>query len=299
MHKKNSRSIIQKDKNTKLNVNPPWKNTNNQSLKRPNLSRDRSLNNLKLKRMSYGQAHSKSSSRNLSSARNMPAVEAKNLRESKADQEAFQKFNQDLAEVLNEMQNGWDIDDSSMRFIIEIIKVVRPHNIDSLTLKSTDIDVKEFCIILIKLGFINLNRVSEVNKLLWSKTNLQESTNCDSNYNSHCSKLNSNTKANMRYIEESSITNEVKLASTIWSNLMGNEKGFISLRNLKVYLVAIMDLWFNWMKEPQNGDKNSSKNSKNYQILNKNNKHSFRSVNKENSIDSILSAKNKLHSSFM
>lgn len=127
--------------------------------------------------MSYGQAHSKSSSRNLSSARNLSIAETNNIRDKKADQQAFQKFNKDLAEVLSEMQNGCEIDDNSMRFIIDLIKTVRPHNVDSLTLKSTDIDVKEFCIILIKLGFINLNRDSEINKLIMSKTNLQESTN--------------------------------------------------------------------------------------------------------------------------
>ena len=268
-------------------------NTNSISFKGEKLSRERSLNNLKSSRMRFGQVHSKSSSRNISSARNSFRAE-ENLRDRKEDQELFQKFSKDLAEVLNEMQNGWEIDENSMKFIIELIKTTENHNIDSITLKSTEIDIKEFWIILIKLGFINLNPEKDCNKLILSKNNFQESTYCDSFYNSYQSKWNSKARCD----ESDWYSNEVKLWSIIWKNLKGNEKGFISLRNLKIFMLAVMNLWFGWMKEPQNNSGKSSRSRKNYQILNKQNKRTFSGLNKENSIDSQNMSQRSFYSSF-
>ena len=294
---RNSKSIIKNEKSSKLFSNLSKNFQNNVSFQGRNMSREKSWSNLKSSRMKAGQVNSKCSSRNISSSRKSSLAGKEKLRDKKADQAEFQKFNQDLAEVLNEMQRGLEIDEDSMKFIIELIKHVKSPNINSLTLKSTDIDIKEFWVILIKLGFINLNSDNDSNTQACSKMNLQEKTNWDSIYYSYQSKTTSQSNAKDTG-DCNNFQTEVKLSSLIWDSLKGNENGFISLRNLKVYLVAIMNLWFIWMKENPNSNV-KSKPRKNYQILNKNNKNILRSLNKENSLDSQNFSQRSSNSSFM
>ena len=152
---------------------------------------------------------------------------------SKTDHYIYKRLNNDFHTVYEDIKRNksYDLDPKYAKFIEYFKKYWKSFpNCDSIG-NSISISINQFWILMIRLGFVKLEnsyRTNTKNQNLIKRRIVQRKT-CKTSS-----------------ISDTEI--QAQLWGKIWNHLWVNQDGFITMQNMKIYLAAILNLWFSWMK---------------------------------------------------
>ena len=121
------------------------------------------------------------------------------------------------------------------------------------------LDFSLFLMLLEELGFIR-SKYSKVKEYstTWSRMNKNtykyrkfSSSYCDTSKSSKIFKISESMNRKPQNLKSNGVIKdfkELKLLNEMWSHLRGRRNGYILMKNIKIYIAAIMNLWLPWMK---------------------------------------------------